>query len=90
LGLSFTTDKQKEAAWRMEFEALGEQSVLKNVKQGATYNEAKRQAAFRWLSERVQLRDRREARTAELAWLALFVAMAAALIGTMGLLAALQ
>jgi hypothetical protein len=42
MGLSSTTDKQKEAAWRLEFEALGEQSVLKNVKQGATYNEAKR------------------------------------------------
>jgi hypothetical protein len=43
----------------MEFEALGEQSVLKNVKQGESYNEAKRQAAFRWLSEQAQLRDRR-------------------------------
>jgi hypothetical protein len=67
LGLSFTTDKQKEAAWRMEFEALGEQSVLKNVKQGESYNAAKRQAAFRWLSEQAQLRDRRETRTADLA-----------------------
>ena len=38
----------------MEFEALGKQSVLKNVKQGATYSEAKRQAAFRWLSEQAQ------------------------------------
>jgi hypothetical protein len=37
LGLSSTTDKQKEAARRMEFEALGEQSVLKNVKQGESY-----------------------------------------------------
>jgi hypothetical protein len=46
LGLSFRTDKQKEAAWRMEFQALGEQSVLKNVKQGAIYSEVKRQAAF--------------------------------------------
>jgi hypothetical protein len=62
LGLSFTTDKQKEAAWRMQFEALGEQSVLKNVKQGESYNEAKRQAAFRWLSDQAQLRDCREAR----------------------------
>ena len=54
-----------------EFEALGEQSVLTNVKQRAIYNEAKRQAAFRWLSEQAQLRDRREAWAAELAWLAL-------------------
>jgi hypothetical protein len=89
LGLSSTTDKQKEAAWRVEFEALGEQSVLKNVKQGAIRNEAKRQAAFRWLSEQAQLRDRHEARTAELAWLALFVSIAVALIGTMGMLMAL-
>jgi hypothetical protein len=77
LGLSFTTDKQKEAAWRMEFEALGEQSVLKNVKQGESYNEAKRQAAFRWLSEQAQSRDRRGTRIAELAWFALFVAIVA-------------
>jgi hypothetical protein len=85
LGLSFTTDKQKEAGWRVEFEALGEQFVLKNVKQGATYNEAKRQAAFRWLSEQAQLRDRREA-TADLAWGVLFGSMAAALIAIMGVL----
>jgi hypothetical protein len=88
LGLSFTTDKQKEAAWRVEFEALGEQFVLKNIK-GAIYNEAKRQAAFSWLSEQVQLRDRRE-RNAELAWRALFISMAAALIGIMGTLMALR
>ena len=56
----------------MEFEALGEQSILKNVKQSSAYNEAKREAAFRWLSEQAQLRDRRGARTAQLAWGALF------------------
>ena len=88
--LSSTTDKQKEAAWRMEFEALGEQSVLKNVKQSGAYNEAKREAAFRWLSEQAQLRDRREARTVQLAWAALFVSMAAALIGIMSVLMALH
>ena len=90
MGLSLTTDKQKETAWRMEFEALGERSVLKNVKQADTYNEAKRQAAFRWLSEQAQLRDRRETRTAELAWFALFVAIAAVSIGTIGSLMALR
>jgi hypothetical protein len=78
----------RKAAWRVEFEALGEQSVLKNVKQGAIRNEAKRQAAFRWLSEQAQLRDRREARTAALAWLAIFVSIAVALIGTLGMLIA--
>jgi hypothetical protein len=73
MGLSSTTDKQKEAAWRVEFEALGEQLVFKSVKQGAIYNdEAKRQAALRWLSERD--------RTAQLAWWAFFVAVAGVLI----------
>jgi hypothetical protein len=89
LGLSSTTDKQKEAVWRVEFEALGEQLVLKNVKQGAIQNEVKRQAASRWLSEQAQLRERREGRS-ELAWLALFVAMAVTLIGIMGALMALH
>jgi hypothetical protein len=88
LGLSSTTDTQKEAVWRVEFEALGEQLVLKNVKQGAIQNEVKRRAASRWLSEQAQLRERREARS-DLAWLALFVAMAAGLMGMIGLLAAL-
>jgi hypothetical protein len=90
LGQSSTTDKQKEAAWRLEFDALGEQSVLKNVKQGATYNEAKREAAFRWLSKKAELRGRREARTTELVWLAFFAAMAAISIGTIGLLMTLH
>jgi hypothetical protein len=89
LGLSSTTDKQKEAAWRVEFEALGEQLVFKNARRGAIYNDdAKRQAALRWLSERDRLRDRREARTAELAWRALGVAIAGVLISIISLLVA--
>jgi hypothetical protein len=81
MGLSSTTDKQKEAAWREEFEALGEQLVFEKVKQGAIYNdETKRQAALRWLSER--------GRTAQLVWCAFFVAIAGVLIIIIGLLAA--
>ena len=85
MGLSSTTDKQKEAAWRVEFKALGEQLVFQKVKRGAIFNdEAERQAALRWLSER----DRREMRTAQLAWSALFVAIAGMLISIIGLLVA--
>ena len=81
MGLSSTTDKQKEAVWRVEFEALGEQLVFKDARQSAIYNdEAKRQAALRWLSER--------ARFAQLAWSALFVAIAGVLISIIGLLVA--
>ena len=39
MGLSSTTDKQKEAAWRVEFKELGEQLVFEKVKQGAIYND---------------------------------------------------
>ena len=83
MGLSSTTDKRKEATWRIEFEALGEQLVFEKVKQGAIYSdEAKRQAALRWLSERD--------RTAQLGWLAFFVAIAGVLISIIGLSVALD
>ena len=83
MGLSSTTDKQKEAAWRVEFEALGDQLVFKNARQGAIYNdEAKRQAALRWLSERDRL--------AQLAWGAFFAAIAGVLISIIGLSVALD
>ena len=50
-----------EALWREEFERLGEMQVYDNVKQGAIYNdEAKRQAAFRWLGEVAAARRARE------------------------------
>jgi hypothetical protein len=53
--------------------------VFKNVQRGAIYrDEAKRQAALRWLSERD--------RTGQLAWLAFFVAIAGVLSSISGLL----
>jgi hypothetical protein len=83
MGLSSITDRQKEATWRVECKALGEQLVFQNIKRGTIYNEeAKRQAALRWLSERD--------RTAQLAWSALFVAIAGALISIIGLLVAVH
>ena len=81
MGLSSITDKQKEAAWRVEFKALGEQLVFEKVKQGTIY-EAKRQAALRWLSQR--------ARLAQLAWGAFFVAIAGVLISIIGLFVAVR
>jgi len=82
MGLSSITDRQKEAAWRAEFRALGEQLVFQTVKRGAKYSdEAKRQAALRWLSERD--------RTAQLGWLAFF-GCAAALISIIGFLVAVH
>ena len=81
MGLSSITDKQKEAAWRVEFKAVGEQLVFQNLKRDAIYNdEAKRQAALRWLSERD--------RNAQLAWSAFFAAIAGVMISIIGLLVA--
>jgi hypothetical protein len=52
--------------------------IFQNVNRGAINDEAKRQAALRWLSKRD--------RTSQLAWLAFFAAIAGVLI-IIGLLA---
>jgi hypothetical protein len=77
MGLSSITDQQKEAGWRLEFEALGERSVFRDVQRGAIENESKRQVALRWLSERGQ--------TAQLGWFAFFVAVAGLLVSIIAL-----
>jgi hypothetical protein len=90
LGLSSRTDAQREAAWRAEFERLGEQLVFDNVKQGAIYNnEAKRQVALRWLAGQIRLHRTRDA-WRRMAWVTFFVAIATMLVGAIGLLAVLR
>jgi len=57
-------ENTNESRWREEFERLGEMQVYDNVKQCAIYNdEAKRQAAFRWLGEVAAVRRARESRS---------------------------
>lgn len=86
MGLSSTTDAQREVTWRAEFKRLGERLVFDNVKAGAiNNNEAKRQAALRWLSEKARLRRN----TRLLAWGTFFLAIATMLVGAIGLLAVL-
>jgi hypothetical protein len=80
----------KEAEWRAEFETLGELLVYENAKQGAIYNdEAKRQAAFRWLSEKDRSRGKREVRTLQVAWGTLVAAIAALVVGALGIVVTL-
>jgi hypothetical protein len=68
--------------WRDEFERLGEFLVYENVKQGAIYNdEAKRQAAFRWLSEQATERRQREAQTLDYVRWTYYAAIAAVGVG---------
>jgi hypothetical protein len=67
-----------EAAWRAEFERLGELLVYDNAKQGAIYNdETKRQAAFRWLAEQARERRHRERQTLRVSWWTFWAAIAA-------------
>ena len=76
----------EEAGWRAEFERLGELLVYDNVKQGAIYNnEAKRQAALRWLGEMSRDRRVREKRTLQVAWWTFFAAGAAVIIAMIGI-----
>jgi hypothetical protein len=79
-----------EAEWRAEFECLGEEQVYDNVKQGAIYNdEAKRQAAFRWLGEVARARRVREVQTYNYARWTFFAAVAAVIVGIIGMITTL-
>jgi hypothetical protein len=81
-------NETKEAEWRAEFERLGELLVFDNAKQGAIYNdEAKRQAALRWLSEQARSRRNREKWTLKVAWWTFFAAISGVLVGLFGLYA---
>jgi hypothetical protein len=72
--------------WRAEFERLGEFLVYENVKQGAIYNdEAKRQAAFAWLSEQATERREREAQTLDYVRWTYYAAIAAVGVGIIGI-----
>ncbi len=77
----------QETQWRAEFEGLGEQQVYDNVKQGAIYNdEAKRQAAFRWLGDEARKRREREQNTYWYARWTFYAAIVAAAIGVVGMI----
>ena len=79
-------ESDQEAEWVAEFERDGELLVYDNYKQGAIYNnEAKRQAALRWLGEVSRDRRRREKLTLKVAWWTLFAALAAVIVAITGI-----
>ena len=83
-------ESEQEAEWRAEFERLGELLVYDNVKQGAIYNdEAKRQAAFRWLSDEARKRRARETQTLQVTRWTLAAAAIAVFVGIAGVAATL-
>ncbi len=76
----------EENLWREEFERLGEMQVYDNVKQGAIYNdEAKRQAAFRWLGDVAAARRARELRSHNYVRWTFYAAVAAVIVGVIGI-----
>jgi hypothetical protein len=79
----------QEAEWRAEFEKLGELLVYDSFRE--VYNdEAKRQAALRWLSEQARSRGKREARTLQVVYWTFLVAVAGVLMGLVGFLVAIR
>jgi hypothetical protein len=82
--------RHDESAWHAKFERLGELLVYDNVKQGAIYSdEAKRQAAFRWLAEQTKERRTRERQTLRFSWWTFWAAIAAVGVATIGVVVAL-
>ena len=86
--LSVMPESGQEAEWRAEFERDGELLVYDNYKQGAIYNdEAKRQAALRWLGEVSRDRRRREKLTLKVACWTFLAALGAIGVGLLGIAA---
>ena len=74
---------EEEAAWRAEFEAAGETEVRDRLYSNM-YPGEKNSAAFRWLRQQAHARTLREQRAYRITWLTLFVAIAAVIVGIIG------
>jgi hypothetical protein len=79
------TDYEDEAVWRAEFDRLGEDQVTALL-ENKMVPEPKRQVGFRWLSERATARRNREGRTFNYVRWTFFAAIAAVIVGVIGIL----
>jgi hypothetical protein len=71
-----------EAAWRAEFKRIGETQVRDAL--DSITDEPKRQAAFRWLSDEAAARRLREEQTHHYVRWTFFAAVAAVIVGLIG------
>src|SRR5580658_2888948 len=78
---------ENEADWQFEFDRLGEDQVIALVRNGLTL-EPKKHAAFRWLGQRMLESRAREERTFKYVRWAFYAAVAAVIVGTVGILVA--
>jgi hypothetical protein len=81
------TDLDQEAAWRIEFEADGERTVLDTICHGpGIYPDPKRLFALRWLREREVERVRQEQKMNTYVRCTFWAAVAAVVAGIVGVL----
>jgi hypothetical protein len=73
-----------EAEWRAEFERYGEDQTREALSLGQ-FPETKRQLAFRWLGDQAIARRVREEQTYKYARWTFFVAVAAVVVGIVGI-----
>lgn len=89
-GKNVTDKADHKAHWRTEFERDGELLVYDKFKRGVIYNEeGKRRAALRWLTDEAAARGWREYRVLSIAMRSLILAVAAAIVGGVGIVLAL-
>jgi len=75
-------DPEVEAAWRAEFERIGDTQLRDALNSGVGIaDEPKRQAAFRWLGDEAQARRLREEKTYHYVRWTYFAAIAAVIAG---------
>jgi hypothetical protein len=78
-------EPEVEAAWRAEFKRIGETRLRDALNSSSGFtDEPKRQAAFRWLGDEAEARRLREEQTHHYVRWTLFAAVAAAIVGLIG------
>jgi hypothetical protein len=75
-------EPEVEAAWRAEFKRIGETQVRDAL--DSITDEPKRQAAFRWLGDEAEARRLREEQTHHYVRWTFFAAVAAVIVGLIG------
>jgi hypothetical protein len=78
-------EPEVEAAWRAEFKRIGETQLREALNSGGGFaDEPKRQAAFRWLGDEAQARRLRDEKTYHYVRWTFFAAIAAVIVGLVG------
>ncbi len=73
-----------EAAWRAEFERIGEARLRDALNGGTLNDESKRQAALRWLGDEVEAQRVCEEQTYHYVRWIILVAVAVVIVGIIG------